>query len=628
MDERKNTYTDKEIYIERLLSLDVLRLITCGSVDDGKSTLIGRLLYESGLIYDDQLLSLTATSREFGSRSGEIDFSFLLDGLTIEREQGITIDVAYRYFSTSKRRFIVGDTPGHEQYTRNTVTAASTADLAILLIDASSGLQQQTKRHSLLCNEMGVKHVLIAINKMDLVNYDKKSFNRIRREYLDFARCLDFLSIELVPISALCGDNIVEPSPKLGWYHGPSLLSYLENLEVRSPSSSTGFALPIQSVIRGKDGVRNYAGTISNGILMNASQAKILPSGRELSIREINILGKNQDKAIKGQSITVRVDREIDISRGDVLASLDSSCNVSDNLKIKIIWLGSEKGYIGRKYILKIGTNEVGVKIDQIEAQINIDSLKKQAAKYLECNELYNVSIRTDEHIVWESYRSNRDLGAVIFIDKYSHQTVAAGMIESSVEQYSSVSDPSTGVSKFSRRKLNGHNSKVIWFTGVSGAGKSTLAYALEERLHRLGIRTYILDGDNVRQGLNSGLGFSDADRIENIRRVSEVAKILVDAGIVVICAFISPFRAERDSARALFENDEFIEVYVSTPMHVAEKRDPKALYKKARSGELANFTGVGSTYERPTTPELEVSTEYAATSDIVDYILSKISFY
>ena len=573
--ERVNQYLDEQA------NLDTLRFITCGSVDDGKSTLIGRMLYEAQLVFEDQVALLQQDSKKIGTQGGEIDFALLVDGLASEREQGITIDVAYRFFSTDRRKFIVADTPGHEQYTRNMVTGASTADVAVILIDARQGVLPQTRRHSMICSALGIKNVVIAINKMDLVDYSQETFNRILDDYVNFASQLQFKEITAIPMSALKGDNITERSSHTHWYQGPTLLGFLETVNPRLTRLNQPLRFPVQWVNRPNLDFRGLSGTVESGTVEVDQSIRVLPSGAIAKIKDIILFEDHLEKAEAGQAITLILDAEIDASRGDVIVASDTPCEVADQFEINLVWMDQAPGYIGRSFWLKIGTTLVNGHITDIKHKVNINTFERLSATQLELNELSVVTIKTDRPIAFERYQDCAPMGALILIDRMSHQTVAAGMIVFALRRSRNVHRQQLEIDKRSRRTLNGHTSRVFWFTGLSGSGKSTIANALEKELHARGIRTYLLDGDNIRHGLNCDLGFTDADRVENIRRIGEVAKLMVDAGIVVLTAFISPFRAEREMVRCLFENDEFVEIFIDTPLDVAEARDPKGLYKK-----------------------------------------------
>ena len=612
-------------YLDERANLDTLRLITCGSVDDGKSTLIGRMLYEAQLIFEDQVASLQNDSKKMGTQGGEIDFALLVDGLASEREQGITIDVAYRFFSTDRRKFIVADTPGHEQYTRNMVTGASTADVAVILIDARQGVLPQTRRHSMICSALGIKNVVIAINKMDLVDYNQETFNRILDDYTKFASQLKFDEITAIPMSALKGDNIIERSSHMHWHQGPTLLGYLETVDPRLTRINQSLRFPVQWVNRPNLDFRGFSGTVESGTVEVGQSIRVLPSGATANIKDIILFDDHLDKAEAGQAITLTLDTEIDASRGDVIVASDAPCEVADQFEINCVWMDQAPGYIGRSFWLKLGTTMVNAHITDVKHKININTFEQLSATQLELNDLSVVTIKTDRPIAFERYQDCAPMGALILIDRMSNQTVAAGMIEFALRRSSNIHRQQLEIGKSARRTLNGHSSRVLWFTGLSGSGKSTIANALEKKLHAQGIRTYILDGDNVRHGLNSDLGFTDADRVENIRRIGEVAKLMVDAGIVVLTAFISPFRAEREMVRGLFEDGEFVEIFVDTPLDIAETRDPKGLYKKARLGEIPNFTGIGSPYETPETPDIHIHTETDSVEHIVKRLLKEL---
>ena len=613
-------------YLEEQASLDTLRFITCGSVDDGKSTLIGRMLYEAQMIFEDQVASLKNESKKIGTQGGDIDFALLVDGLAAEREQGITIDVAYRFFSTDRRKFIVADTPGHEQYTRNMVTGASTADVAVILIDARQGVLTQTRRHSMICSALGIKNVVLAVNKMDLIGYSQETYNQIEADYRAFADELNFESITPIPMSALKGDNVVERSKETEWFHGPTLIGFLETVDTRTSLAEKPFRLPVQWVNRPNLDFRGFSGTVESGQIHVGQAVRILPSGETANVKSIVLFKDELTKAEAGQAVTVTLDREVDASRGDVIAAAESPSEVSDQFELELVWMDQEPGYVGRSYLMKLGTSVINAQITDIKHKVNINTFEKLSASKLELNDLSIVTLKTARPVPYEQYKNCAGLGGLILIDRMSNQTVAAGMLEFALRRASNVHTHKLDVDKEARQRLNGHSSKVLWFTGLSGSGKSTIANALEKELHQKGIRTYILDGDNIRHGLNKDLGFTDADRIENIRRISEVAKLMVDAGIVAITAFISPFRAERQMAREMFEADEFVEIFVNTPLNVAESRDPKGLYKKARKGEIPNFTGINSPYEEPDAAELTLNTEESM-DDLVAQIIKKAGF-
>lgn len=614
-------------YLNAQARLDTLRFITCGSVDDGKSTLIGRMLFEAQMIFEDQVASLQSDSKKMGTQGGDIDFALLVDGLASEREQGITIDVAYRFFATARRKFIVADTPGHEQYTRNMVTGASTADVAVILIDARQGVLTQTRRHSMICSALGIKQVVIAINKMDLVDYRQDVFDRILEDYQAFAKDLQFTEMTVIPMSALKGDNIIERSSHMHWHQGPTLLGFLETVDPRGTQVNQALRFPVQWVNRPNLDFRGFSGTIESGIAKVGQSIRVLPSGATAQIQEIVLFEEQLQLAETGQAITLILDKEIDASRGDVIVAADAPCEVSDQFEVNIVWMDQEPGFLGRSFWLKLGTTQVNAHITTIKHKININTFEHMAATQLELNDLSVVTIKTDRPIAFERYQDCAPMGAFILIDRMSNHTVAAGMIDFALRRAKNVHRQQLEIDKAARRTLNGHTSRVLWFTGLSGSGKSTIANTLEKALHAQGIRTYVLDGDNVRHGLNSDLGFTDADRVENIRRIGEVAKLMVDAGIVVLTAFISPFRVERDMVRELFEEEEFLEIFVDTPLEIVEARDPKGLYQKARRGEIPNFTGIGSPYEEPLNPDVHIHTEHESLDEVVNRLLAELSF-
>ena len=609
-------------FLVQQASLDILRFITCGSVDDGKSTLIGRMLYEAKAVFDDQVTTLRNESKKTGTQGNEIDFALLVDGLSAEREQGITIDVAYRFFATDRRKFIVADTPGHEQYTRNMVTGASNAQVAIILVDARNGILTQTRRHSVICSALGIKNIVLAINKMDLVGYAKESFDQIQLDYMQFAENLGFTSITPVPLSALHGDNIIHRSKHTSWFHGPTLMGFLETIDTQSLEKPKPLRFPVQWVNRPNLDFRGFSGTVEAGSIEPGQKIRVLPSGETAQVKDIILFEEKLARAQTGQAVTVRLDREVDISRGDIIVPVNAPCEVADQFEAQLVWMDREPGYIGREYLMKIGTSTVTVQITSIKHRIDIDTNKEIPAKKLELNDFSIITLKSDKPVPYERYRSCSGLGGFILVDKFSNQTVGAAMINFALRRADNIHRHKMEIDKSARTKMSGHSSKVIWFTGLSGSGKSTIANALEKELYSRGVRTYLLDGDNVRHGLNKDLGFTDADRIENIRRISEVAKLMVDAGLVVLTAFISPFQAERQMARDIFEEGEFVEVYVNTPLEIAEARDPKGLYKKARAGELPNFTGVDSKYEAPENPEIIVDTEQKTVTQCVNHIL------
>ncbi|MGB3929392.1 MAG: sulfate adenylyltransferase subunit CysN [Sphingobium sp.] len=604
----------------------MLRFITCGSVDDGKSTLIGRLLYDSKMIFEDQLAALEADSKKVGTQGGEIDFALLVDGLAAEREQGITIDVAYRFFATEKRKFIVADTPGHEQYTRNMVTGASTADLAVILVDARKGILTQTRRHSYLAHLLGIRNIVLAVNKMDLVGYDQAIFNRIVMTYRAFATELGITRFTAIPISGFKGDNITGPSANTPWYKGPSLIEHLETVEVNSAADAEKpFRMPVQWVNRPNLDFRGFSGLIATGSVKPGDAIRVLPSGKTSTVARIVTLDGDLDEAVAGQSVTLTFADEIDCSRGDVIALADNPPQVADQFEATIVWMADEAMLPGRPYWLKIGTQTVSATVQQPKYQVNVNTMDQLAAKTLELNAIGVANLSTDRPIVFEPYADNRTLGGFILIDKISNATVAAGMLHFSLRRAQNVHWQATDVSRDHHAALKNQKPAVLWFTGLSGAGKSTIANLVEKKLARMNRHTFLLDGDNVRHGLNKDLGFTDADRVENIRRVGEVAKLMTDAGLIVITAFISPFRSERDMVRKMMQPGEFIEVHIDTPLADAEARDVKGLYKKARAGQLKNFTGIDSPYEPPVDPEIHVDTTAMSPEEAADAIVARL---
>jgi bifunctional enzyme CysN/CysC len=614
-------------YIDQQASLDLLRFITCGSVDDGKSTLIGRMLYEAQLVFEDQIATLQADSKKVGTQGDDIDFALLVDGLSAEREQGITIDVAYRFFNTDHRKFIVADTPGHEQYTRNMVTGASTADAAVILVDASQGIMTQTRRHSFIVSLLGIKQVVLAVNKMDLVDFDQVRFDEIVEEYNDFAQQLDFEHVAAIPLSALRGDNVIERSSRSHWYSGPTLLGFLETVDIAESKAGQKFRFPVQWVNRPSSDFRGFAGTVVSGSIAPGDDVRVLPSGQVAKVKDIVLYEDLLNKAVADQAVTLVLDRAVDVSRGDVLVAADAPCEVADQFDTSLVWMGTEQGYVGRSYWLLLGTTRVNATVTEIKYKYNVNTLEHLSTKKLGLNDVGRVTLTFDKPVPYEKYADSKGLGAFVLVDRYSHATVASGMINFALRRAQNIHKHSHLVDKQARAKLNGHPSKVLWFTGLSGSGKSTVANAVEQALHAQGVRTYTLDGDNVRHGLNNDLGFTDADRVENIRRIAEVAKLMVDAGLVVITAFISPFRSERDMARAMFESDEFLEIYLDVPLSTAEERDPKGLYKKARRGEIPNFTGIDSPYEAPDSADLILDTSTSALDECVSQVLAKLGY-
>jgi bifunctional enzyme CysN/CysC len=603
----------------------LLRFITCGSVDDGKSTLIGRLLYESKLIFEDQLAALEADSKKVGTQGGELDFALLVDGLAAEREQGITIDVAYRFFSTDRRKFIVADTPGHEQYTRNMVTGASTADVAVILIDARKGVLTQTRRHSYIVSLLGIRHVVLAINKMDLMEYSQQTFDEIVAAYREFAQQIGLTDITAIPLSALRGDNMLERSERMRWYQGQTLMSYLESVEIEDDLQTQPLRLPVQWVNRPNQDFRGFAGTIASGTIRRGDTVRALPSGRQSRVTRIVSYQGDLQSAVAGQSVTLTLADEIDVSRGDVLAKADAPPAVADQFQATIIWMHEEPMLPGRPYIIKVGTRALTGSITTPKYKVNVNTLEHLAAKQLELNEIGVCNLSFDRAIPFDAYADNRETGGFIIIDKLSNDTVGAGLLNFALRRAENIHWQALDVNKGARASLKGQRACVLWFTGLSGAGKSTIANLVEKRLHALGRHTYTLDGDNVRHGLNKDLGFTDADRVENIRRVAEVSRLMVDAGLIVLVSFISPFRSERRLARELMQPGEFLEVFVDTPLAEAEKRDVKGLYRKARRGELKNFTGIDSPYEAPEHPEIHLHTVLASPEEAAEHILKTL---
>jgi bifunctional enzyme CysN/CysC len=617
--------SDIDAYLLSHQHKSLLRFITCGSVDDGKSTLIGRLLYESKMIFDDQLTALDADSKKVGTRGGELDFALLVDGLAAEREQGITIDVAYRFFSTDRRKFIVADTPGHEQYTRNMVTGASTADVAVILIDARKGILTQTRRHSFLVSLLGIRHVVLAINKMDLVGYDQERFNAIDREYREFAARIELTDITAIPISAVYGDNVIEPGANMPWYRGPALLHHLETMEVEDASATLPFRMPVQWVNRPTLDFRGFAGRIEGGTIRPGDPVRILPSGRMSRVARIVTGSGDLSEAVAGQSVTLTLTDEVDVSRGDILAGADSPPEVADQFDAMLVGLNCAV-LPGRSYSMKIGAKIVNATINPLKYKLNINTLEELAAERLELNDIGACEIELDRAIVFEPYKRSRELGGFILIDPITHSTVAAGTLTFALRRSQNVHWQALDVNKQARAARNAQRPCVLWLTGYSGAGKSTIANLVEKKLYAMGKRTYLLDGDNVRHGINKDLGFTAQDRVENIRRVAEVAKLMVDAGLIVLVSFISPFRAERNAARALFGEGEFFEIFIDTPFAEAEKRDVKGLYKKARKGELKNFTGIDSPYEAPESAEMRIDTTAIDAEQAADTIIEHLT--
>ena len=615
---------DIDAYLERHRNKTLLRFITCGSVDDGKSTLIGRLLYDSKMIFEDQLAALQSDSRRVGTQGQEIDFALLVDGLAAEREQGITIDVAYRFFATEKRKFIVADTPGHEQYTRNMVTGASTADLAVILIDARKGVLTQTRRHSYLAHLIGIRHIVLAVNKMDLVEYDRAEFDRIVADYRAFADGIGIAGFTPIPISGFRGDNITARSDRTPWYDGPTLVEHLEAVEVdQQAAQAGGFRMPVQWVNRPNLDFRGFAGLIAGGGVAPGDRVRVLPSGRTSSVARIVTMDCDLDRAVAGQSVTLTLAVEIDCSRGDVIAAADDPPQVADQFEATIVWMADEPLLPGRAYWLKLGTQTVGATVQPPKYEINVNTMEHLAARTLELNAIGVATLSTDQPLVFAPYAESRALGGFILIDKLTNATVAAGMLHFALRRAQNVHWQPVDVSREAHAALKNQKPAVLWFTGLSGAGKSTIANLVEKKLARMNRHTFLLDGDNVRHGLNRDLGFTDADRIENIRRVGEVARLMTDAGLIVITAFISPFRAEREMVRGMMAPGEFIEVHIDTTLDEAERRDVKGLYAKARSGQLRNFTGIDSPYEAPEDPEVRIDTATTGAAEAADIIIA-----
>jgi bifunctional enzyme CysN/CysC len=600
----------------------VLRFLTCGSVDDGKSTLIGRLLYDTKLIFEDQLAALKRDSVKHGTQGEHIDFALLLDGLEAEREQGITIDVAYRFFSTDKRKFIVADTPGHEQYTRNMATGASTADLAVILIDARKGVLPQTKRHTYIANMLGVRHIVLAVNKMDLVEYSRARFHEIVASYLTVSEHLGFESITPIPMSALKGENVTKKAETMAWHDGPTLLEHLEAIEIADEREKTPFRMPVQWVNRPNLDFRGFSGTVASGSVNPGDTVVVAKSGRTSKVKAIVTADGDLSRAAAGDAVTLVIEDEIDASRGDVFASADARPEVSNQFTANVLWMHEDELAQGHTYLLKIGAQTVQATVTGIRHKIDINTLDKTQGHALGLNEIGFCNITTNQPIAFDPYRNIRESGGFILIDRFTNQTVGAGMIEFSLMRATNVHRHAMDVTKSTRSLLKGHKPAVLWFTGLSGAGKSTIASLVERRLADMGAHTYSLDGDNVRQGLNKDLGFTDQDRVENIRRIGEVAKLFVESGLIVTASFISPFRAERDMVRGLVEKGEFIEVFVDAPLELAEKRDPKGLYRKARAGQIRNFTGIDSPYEAPVKPELRLDTASHNAEALADQVI------
>ena len=613
-------------YLQQHETKGLLRFITCGSVDDGKSTLIGRLLHDTKLLLDDQIAALEADSRKHGTQGEEIDFALLVDGLSAEREQGITIDVAYRFFGTDKRKFIVADCPGHEQYTRNMATGASTADLAIVLVDARKGLLTQTRRHSYIVSLLGIRHVVLAVNKMDLVGYDQATFDAIEADYRELAGQLGIPQVTCIPLSALKGDNMLASSDATPWYRGAALLEHLETVDVSREAHASGFRLPVQWVCRPNSNFRGFAGTVLAGPVAVGDEIVVLPSGQRSKVKAIVTGDGDLDRAEPARAVTLTLTDEIDASRGDIITAATDLLEVADQFAAHLLWLGAQPLLPGRPYWLKIGSRTVGAQVTEIKHKVDVNTQDELAAKHLDLNEVGYCNLILDQPIAFENYADNHELGAFILIDRQNNATVAAGTLDFALRRAGNIHWQHVDVDKAARARIKHQQPKCLWFTGLSGSGKSTIANLVEKRLLAMGQHTYLLDGDNVRHGLNKDLGFTDEDRVENIRRVAEVARLMVDAGLIVLVSFISPFRAERRMAREMFAEGEFAEVFVDTPLEVAEQRDVKGLYAKARAGEIKNFTGIDSPYEVPESPEIHLVTSSTKPADLAEHVLTQLT--
>ncbi|MDE2385678.1 MAG: sulfate adenylyltransferase subunit CysN [Alphaproteobacteria bacterium] len=614
---------DVDAFLAEQEQKDLLRFITCGSVDDGKSTLIGRLLYESKMLFEDQLAALEADSKKLGTQGGNLDFALLVDGLAAEREQGITIDVAYRAFTTSRRKFIVADTPGHEQYTRNMATGASTAELAIILIDARKGVLTQTRRHSFICKLLGIRHLVLCINKMDLVNFSRETFETIEADYRKFAAELGIESnLTVIPVSGLTGDNIIERSANMQWYQGPTLMGHLETVPVGDDAKKKPFRMPVQWVSRPDQNFRGFAGTIAAGTVKPGDAIKVLPSGRQSKVTRVVTFDGDLPEAQAEQAVTITLADEIDASRGDVLVAAQAPVEVSDQFEAQVLWMGDEPMLPGRGYVIKSATKTLSGTLDKLKYKVNVNTLEHVAAETLHLNEIGLCNLELQGPLAFAPYAENKTLGSFIIIDRFSNNTVGFGLINFALRRAANIHWQATDVHKASRGALLRQKPTVLWFTGLSGAGKSTIANLVEKKLHARGQLTYLLDGDNVRHGLNRDLGFTDQDRVENIRRVAEVAKLMTDAGLITLVSFISPFRAERRMARELLAEGEFLEIFVDTSLSEAEKRDVKGLYAKARRGELKNFTGISSPYEAPEHAELRIDTGLTDAEGAADQVV------
>ena len=605
-------------------SLSLLRILTCGSVDDGKSTLIGRLLYESKSILDDQIVNLKKDSKKHGTQGKEIDFALLVDGLSAERQQGITIDVAYRYFFSKRRKYIIADSPGHEQYTRNMVTGASVSDLAIILIDAEKGLKEQTKRHTFLVNLLGIENIILAVNKMDKINFNQKVFTEISKDFDSFSKNLKKIRVKKIPISALTGDNLVSKTKKMKWYKGPSLLNFLETVKVNKPNENP-LRFPVQIVSRPNSNIRAYMGTISSGSVKVGDEVSINSSNQSLKVKEIFLGDKKLKSASQGISTSLVLNKDVDVSRGDIISSMKNSPKESDHFEIDLAWLGEEEGFKGRRYLVKTNNQYVGAVFSEIKYKYNINTFEEIRAGSLKKNDIARASLKLDKKITFDEFTNQKDMGSLVIIDQYTNQTLAAAMIRFSLRRSENIFKQEIKIDRSKRELLNNHSSKILWFTGLSGSGKSTIANILDKKLYNSGVRSYILDGDNLRLGLNKDLGFNEKDRIENIRRVSEVAELMMDSGIYVLCCFISPFLQERENLKNKFRSEDFIEIYVKTSLKEAKKRDTKGLYSRAEKGLIPNFTGINSPYEEPKNPDIILDTTKRSPEESADILFKFI---
>ena len=618
---------DIESYLAAHEQKELLRFITCGSVDDGKSTLIGRMLYESHMLFDDHLAALEADSKKVGTQEGEIDFALLVDGLAAEREQGITIDVAYRFFSTDKRKYIVADTPGHEEYTRNMATGASTADVAIILVDASQGVLTQTRRHSFIVSMVGVKRIILAVNKLDLVDYSEEVFNQIKSDYTKFANeALTLEEITAIPISALKGDNIVESSENTPWYDGQSVMEYLETVEVAASSQSRPFRMPVQWVNRPNREFRGFAGLIGSGCISAGDKIRVLPSGTESTVARIVTYDGDLELAGAGRSVTLTLTDEIDISRGDIITSADSPCSSADQFQARILWMNDSAMMPGRQYLFKSNSQTSPMTLGRLKHRIDVNTLEELPAKVLDMNEIGVCNISLSSRIAFDAYDDDPVMGGFVIVDRMTNNTVGMGLIDFALRRADNIHWQSMDVTKQSRAEQKSQRPRLIWFTGLSGSGKSSIANILEKKLQAMGRHTITLDGDNIRHGLNRDLGFTKADRVENIRRVGETSKLMVEAGLICISSFISPFASERDMVRGMMDEGEFVEIFVDTPIEVCEQRDVKGLYAKARAGELPNFTGISSPYEAPKNPEIRIDTTQLSAEEAAEQIIEYLS--